>query len=112
VPQEHRAAIMRMIDKKERENLQAYLGDIGAEHLGLIELMDLKGRFALDRAIELSKDLEKSADASRSPDDQVSTTVQSPAAANQTGRSSARTGREIAGELELEKFREQSMNVE
>ena len=106
VPQEHRAAIMRMIDKKERENLQAYLGDIGADHLGLIELMDLKGRFALDRAIELSKDLEKSADASRSPDDQVSTTVQSPAAANQTGRSSARTGREIAGELGLEKFRE------
>ena len=106
VPQEHRAAIMRMIDKKERENLQAYLGDIGADHLGLIELMDLKGRFALDRAIELSKDLEKSADASRSPDDQVSTTVQSPAAANQTGGSSARTGREIAGELGLEKFRE------
>ena len=106
VSQEHRAAIMRMIDKKERENLQAYLGDIGADHLGLIELMDLKGRFALDMAIELSKDLEKSADASRSPDDQVSTTVQSPAAANQTGRSSARTGREIAGELGLEKFRE------
>jgi len=106
VPQEHRAAIMRMIDKKERENLQAYLGDISADHLGLIELMDLKGRFALDRAIELSKDLEKSADASRSPDDQVSTTVQSPAAANQSGRSSARTGREVAGELGLEKFRD------
>ena len=76
VPQEQRAAIMRMIDKKERENLQAYLGDIGADHLGLLELIDLKGRFALDKAVELSHDLEKSTDASRSRDDQASTISQ------------------------------------
>ena len=106
VPKEHRAAIMRMIDKKEHETLQAYLGDIGADHLGLLELIDLKGRFALDRAIELSRDLENPTDASRSPDDNVSTTVQSPAAADKSGRSSARAGREVAAELGLEKFHE------
>jgi histidyl-tRNA synthetase len=68
--------------------------------------MDLKGRFALDRAVELSQDLEKSADASRSPDDHASTIVQSPVAASKYGRVSARTCREVAGELGLERFRE------
>ena len=106
VSQEHRAAIMRMIDKKELENLRAYLGDIGADHLGLLELIDLKGRFALDKALELSQDLEKSIEVSRSLDDHASSTVRSPDAAHQSGRESARTAREVAAELGLEEFRE------
>ncbi|VVB63155.1 Histidine--tRNA ligase [uncultured archaeon] len=104
VPQEQRAAIMRMIDKKERENLQAYLKDIGADHLGLLELIELKGRFALDRAVELSHDLVKSIDASSSRDDKASTIIKSPMAASKSGRESARTGREVAAELGLEEF--------
>jgi histidyl-tRNA synthetase len=97
---------MRMVDKKEHENLQSYLGDVGADRLGLLELMDLKGRFALDRAVELSHDLVKSADVSRSQDCDVSTAVQSPAAVHQSGRESARTGRVVAAEPGLEKFQE------
>lgn len=104
VSQEHRAVIMRMIDKKELENLQAYLGEIGADHLGLLELIDLKGRFALDKAVELSHDLEMSIDVSSSLDDHTSTTVRSPDATHQSGRESARTCREVAAELGLEEF--------
>lgn len=105
VSKEHRAAIMRMIDKKELENLRAYLGDIGADHLGLLELIDLKGRFALDKALELSHDLESSIEVSRSQDDNASSTVRSPDGAHQSGRESARTCRDVAAELGLEEFR-------
>lgn len=104
VPQEQRAAIMRMIDKKERENLQAYLEDIGADHLGLTELIELKGRFALDRAVELSHDLEKLACASSSRDNQASAIIKSPVGASKSGRESARTCREVAPEQGLEEF--------
>ncbi|MGD0952494.1 MAG: histidine--tRNA ligase [Methanotrichaceae archaeon] len=114
VPQEQRIAIMRMIDKKERENLQAYLGDIGADYLGLVELIDLKGRFALDKALELSRDLEKATDASKLPVEQAST-VSTTSLDNDpgillldspplSGRASARTCREVAAEYGLEKF--------
>jgi histidyl-tRNA synthetase len=103
---------MRMIDKKERENLQAYLGDIGADYLGLVELIDLKGRFALDKALELSRDLEKATDASKLPVEQAST-VSTTSLGNDpgildspplSGRASARTCREVAAEYGLEKF--------
>jgi histidyl-tRNA synthetase len=104
VPQEHRAAIMRMIDKKERENLQAYLADIGIDHLGLLELIDLKGRLALEKALELSHDLAKLDDASRSQAKQDSTAPEMHADASQAGRASARTGRQVAAELGLEEF--------
>ncbi len=56
---EHRPAIMRMIDKKERETLQGYLQEIGADHLGLLELIDLKGKDALQKASEIALDLDK-----------------------------------------------------
>jgi histidyl-tRNA synthetase len=105
VPQEHRAAIMRMIDKKERENLQAYIADIGAEHLGLLELIDLKGRSALEKALELSHDLAKLDDASLSQAKQDSTAPELPSDASQAaGRASARIGRQVASELGLEEF--------
>lgn len=104
VPQEHRAAIMRMIDKKERENLEAYLEEIGAEHIGLLELIDLKGRFALDRAVELSHDLEKSTDASGLHDNRASAIIKLPVTASKSGRESARTCREVPAELGLVEF--------
>ena len=46
-----------MIDKKEREALKGYLEDIGANHLGLLELIDLKGKEALDKAYQIASDL-------------------------------------------------------
>lgn len=105
MPQDQRASIMRMIDKKDRENLHAYLHDIGADHVGLFELIDLKGRFALDRAVELSHDLEKLTDASCSRDDRSPTVTKSPETASKSGRESARTCREVPAELGLEDFR-------
>ena len=53
----HRPTVMRMIDKKERVALEAFLQEIGQSHLGLLELIDLKGKMALDKAIEIAKDL-------------------------------------------------------
>jgi histidyl-tRNA synthetase len=104
VPSEHRTAIMRMIDKKERENLQAYIADTGTEHLGLLELIDLKGKMALEKALELSHDLAKFDDASRSQAKLDSTARELPADASSAGRVSARTGRQVASELGLEEF--------
>ena len=40
---QHRPSVMRMIDKKERSALAALLEEIGQSHLGLLELIDLKG---------------------------------------------------------------------
>ena len=54
---EHRSSVMRMIDKKERSALAVLLEDIGQSHLGLLELIDLKGQPALDKAAEIVRDL-------------------------------------------------------
>ncbi|HSD58878.1 MAG TPA: histidine--tRNA ligase [Methanotrichaceae archaeon] len=98
---EHRAAVMKMIDKKEREALKEYLADIGADHLGLLELIDLKGMGALDRAVEISRDLErveaKEASASSTGAEEVS---------SKEGRASSRTGRKVGAELKLDEFQE------
>lgn len=101
IPQEHRASVMRMIDKKERESLQNLLSEIGAEDLGLLDLINLKGRAALDRASGISSDLEKMEPLESSTP--VSTSAPLPAA--EGGRSSSRTGRAVAAELGLEGFR-------
>lgn len=94
----HRSEIMRMIDKKESENLQAYLQRIEADNLGLLELIDLKGRDALDKAVEISQKLMNIEDQSASVS-QAKTTQAPP-----EGRTSARTGREVKAELGLEDF--------
>lgn len=100
---EHRAAVMRMIDKKEREALKEYLADIGADHLGLLELIGLKGRGALDRAVEISWDLERvetkgvSSQGSEAVSEEIS---------SKEGRTSSRTGRKVGAELKLEEFQE------
>ncbi len=54
---EHRSALMRMIDKKEREALREYLEKIDGVHFGLQELIDLKGKAALDKALQIAQDL-------------------------------------------------------
>jgi len=97
IPQEHRSLVMRMIDKKEREALREYLEENGLGHLGLQELLDLKGKAALDRAMEVASDLALQGECALSARDEG----HSPA-----GRSSARTGRAVKSELNLEDFQE------
>jgi len=96
---EDRPAIMRMIDKKERKPLAERLEAIGADHLGLLELIDSKGRLALDRAAEMAEVLEKmpNRDGPASP---------IPSAASEGARSSAREGRAVEAELGLPDFEE------
>ena len=99
IGEEHRHAIMRMIDKKECDALKECLEDIGASHLGLLELIDLKGKGALDKAVEISRDLGPT-EAS-----QVSL-ARGTAVLPASGRASARTGRVVGAELKLDEFRE------
>ncbi len=96
---EHRATVMRMIDKKERENLEAYLKDIGSDGIGLLELIDLKGRDALDKAVEISRSL--SAFEDKAP---ASPGAQAAPQESSEGRTSARIGRAVKAELGLEDF--------
>ena len=98
---EHRSSVMRMIDKKERGALAALLEDIGQSHLGILELIDLKGQSALDKAAEIVLDLEHES----SPVGETAL-VDAPAGAPASGRSSARQGRAVSSELRLEEFQE------
>lgn len=100
---EHRAAVMRMIDKKEREALKEYLADIGADHLGLLELIGLKGRGALDRAVEISRDLERVEAKGASPTGKEAVSEE---ISSKEGRTSSRAGRKVGAELKLEEFQE------
>jgi histidyl-tRNA synthetase len=96
---EHRHAIMRMIDKKECDALKECLEDIGASHLGLQELIDLKGKGALDKAVEISRDLGPIETSQAS-------LIRGTAVLPASGRASARTGRVVGAELKLDEFRE------
>ncbi|MCK9565875.1 MAG: histidine--tRNA ligase [Methanothrix sp.] len=97
---EHRSSVMRMIDKKERSALAALLEDIGQSHLGLLELIDLKGQPALDKAAEIVRELGPVAPAGEAAPASV------PAAPSSAGRGSARQGRAVNAELRLEEFQE------
>ena len=99
IGEEHRHAIMRMIDKKECDALKECLEDIGASHLGLQELIDLKGKGALDKALEISRDLGP-IEASQA------SLIRGAAVLPASGRASARTGRAVGAELKLDEFRE------
>lgn len=107
---EHRSSIMRMIDKKECDALKECLEKIDASHLGLLELIDLKGREALDRAVGIARDLGKAG----APGPSASgTEAAAPAASGgaqaeplAAGRASARAGRAVSAELRLDEFRE------
>lgn len=97
---QHRPQVMRMIDKKEREALEAFLQEIGQSHLGLQELIDLKGKMALDKAIEIAQDLGQVKEPSGILDSNM------PSESIQAGRSSARQGRSVDAELRLDEFQE------
>ncbi len=74
IPAGDRPAIMRFIDKKERQLLAEKLEEIKADHLGLDELIDLKGRGALDKAMDLAEELDRisSGGSSPAPEDAIS----------------------------------------
>ena len=74
IPAGDRPAIMRFIDKKERQLLAEKLEEIKAGHLGLDELIDLKGRGALDKAMDLAEELDRipSGGSGPAPEDAIS----------------------------------------
>ncbi len=99
---EHRSTVMRMIDKKERSALAVLLEDIGQSHLGLLELIDLKGQPALDKAAEIVREMEHVVPAGEpAPASEIAGVAPST-----EGRSSARQGRAVSAELRLEEFQE------
>lgn len=102
---EHRPSVMRMIDKKERSNLAALLEEIGQSHLGLLELIDLKGQSALDKAGEIVQDL-KAMPEEVSTSDAATAGESAMLAPGQAGRGSARQGRAVGAELRLDEFQE------
>jgi histidyl-tRNA synthetase len=97
---QHRPLVMRMIDKKEHEALETFLQEIGQSHLGLRELIDLKGKMALDKAIDIAQDLGQNKEPSDIPASNV------PSEPIQAGRSSARQGRSVDAELRMDEFQE------
>ncbi len=105
IPASERPAVMKLIDKKERALLAEKLTEIGADHLGLQELIDLKGRRALDRAMELAEDLAKMSDAL--PAGEVGG-VESPEASSPgaAGDRAARSDRAAPSDLDLAHFSE------
>lgn len=107
IPASERPAVMRFIDKKERTLLAEKLQEIGADHLGLAELVDLKGRRALDRAAEIAEDLSRSHGAG--PDEGRSEEAPHPpesAAPDGVGDRSARSDRARPSDLDLAHFTE------
>jgi histidyl-tRNA synthetase len=102
---EHRSSVMRMIDKKERVALAALLEDIGQSHLGILELIDLKGQSALDKAAEIVLDMGPSPVGEAAPASELASEPAGTAASTE-GRSSARQGRAVSSELRLEEFQE------
>ena len=100
-----RAAAMRMIDKKERAALEELLVELDQADIGLLELIDLKGKAALNKALEIAEDLlttepqEASAGMERansSPEPKM----------QPEGRGSARTGRSVSSPLRLDEFQQ------
>ncbi|MDH7596773.1 MAG: histidine--tRNA ligase [Methanothrix sp.] len=105
VPEAHRQSIMRLIDKKERDALRELLQSIGAEDLGIMELISLKGRDALDRAEELISDI-SSVEISEVVGSVHSQMKTSGASGGEGARASARSGRSPESEVKLSDFRE------
>jgi histidyl-tRNA synthetase len=101
---QHRPSVMRMIDKKERTALAALLEEIGQSHLGLLELIDLKGQHALDKATEIVRELERKPEEASTPS--AVPTGETAAGGAAVGRSSARQGRAVGAQLRLDEFQE------
>jgi histidyl-tRNA synthetase len=107
---EHRANILRMIDKKEREHLKEFLEDVGCSHLGLLELIELKGEEALDKAVEIFRDLKGFEDKASS----IRAMSKARLYDNHSngGRTSARFGKEWKAEQGIEEFQEMIVLLE
>jgi len=131
---EHRSAVMRMIDKKERDALTILLDEIGCNHLGLLELIDSKGKSALNRAAQIAEDLRPGPQAGAAagsasasgPAAAASVSASLPDFSSQAalkgisagesasgsaggspgGRGSSRLGRSVEAELNLDEFTE------
>ena len=104
IPAAERPAVMKFIDKKERTLLAEKLHKIGADHLGLLELIDLKGRRALDRAMELADDLAKMSD--NLPYQNAGAKSQVAASSGVAGDRAARSDRAATADLDLAHFAE------
>ncbi len=104
IPASERPAVMKFIDKKERTLLAEKLQEIGADHLGLIELIDLKGRQALDRAMEMAEDLARLSE--NLPPDEVLAGTSEAVSPDVTGDRSARSDRAAPSDLDLAHFSE------
>jgi len=105
IPVSERPAVMKFIDKKERDLLAEKLQEIGADHLGITELIDLKGRRALDRAMELAEDLAKMSDAPAPEETKAASSEASSSEAS--GDRAARSDRAAApSDLDLAHFAE------
>jgi histidyl-tRNA synthetase len=98
----HRPYVMRMVDKKERKNLKEFLETIGADHLGILELIDCKGEPALIKAIEISQDLKATEEKSKI--DVVKSNTEPLKGPSVVGRTSARLSKERKAELGLDEF--------
>ncbi len=98
-----RAEAMRMIDKKERALLAELLEDLDQGDLGLLELIDLKGTAALDKAREIARDIES---IEPQEDSGRMTAVDPESNMQARGRESARTARAVSSQLRLDEFQE------
>lgn len=105
IPASERPAVMKFIDKKERALLAEKLQEIGADHLGLLELIDLKGRRALDRAMEMAEDLSRM---SEEPSKEAKTESSEAASSgdSDSGDRAARSDRAAPSDLDLAHFQE------
>jgi len=100
----HRPYVMRMVDKKERKNLKEFLETIGADHLGILELIDFKGKPALDKAIEISRDLKVKEEEAKI--DKLNSNAEPLKGPSVVGRTSVRLSKERKAELELDEFQD------
>ena len=100
----HRPYVMRMVDKKERKNLKEFLETIGADHLGILELIDFKGKLALYKAQEISRDLKVTEEEAKI--DKLKSTAEPLKGPGVVGRTSVRLSKERKAELELDEFQD------
>ncbi len=106
IPASERPAVMKFIDKKERALLAEKLQEIGADHLGLIELIDLKGRRALDRAAEMAEDLARRSEGAAPEEAKAEGRSSESASSGVAGDRAARSDRAAPSELDFAHFAE------
>lgn len=100
-----RAAAMRMIDKKERAALEELLVGLNQTDIGLLELIDLKGKAALDKALDIAGDLKLAEPyEARAGSDKANADPEP--RMQPEGRGSARTGRSVSSQLRLDEFQQ------